>query len=416
MRILLVNSYYYPEVYGGAEYSVKKLAEQLVKDGHEVSVMCTCESESVEETINGVRVFRVAVKNLGRRVDIEKNIHDYCLIKKWVYLYILYKKKLIYCIDTYNFLNKSKLQSILKLCSPDVVHTNGLYELTPIIWSIAKNNNIPVVHTLRDYYLLCIYGNKMKETMDDCTTPNMLCSLRRKINFNLLTKVDVVTSPSKATADEFVSAGAYIKNKCRIIPNAIDIDEKQLDMIFEKRKTKNNKIIKLVYIGTLSGFKGVDWLLKQFLDLKNKDKYELHFVGKGPLLETILNMSDNSNHLFYDGFLDENALNAFLSDMDLLVAPSLWAEPFGRIVLDAYKQCMPVVSSGYGGLGEIIEHKRTGYIMNMNKVDALQEALNFFSNNDNYINMLQNIRVYVNDFSLQKQADSFESLYRSLII
>lgn len=33
MKILLVNTFYYPEVKGGAEYSVKKIAEALQADG-----------------------------------------------------------------------------------------------------------------------------------------------------------------------------------------------------------------------------------------------------------------------------------------------------------------------------------------------------------------------------------------------
>ncbi len=41
MKILLVNTYYYPEIYGGAEYSVKKLAEELKQQGHTVKVLCT---------------------------------------------------------------------------------------------------------------------------------------------------------------------------------------------------------------------------------------------------------------------------------------------------------------------------------------------------------------------------------------
>ena len=38
MRILLVNTYYSPEIYGGAEYSVKKLAEELKRQGNTVKV------------------------------------------------------------------------------------------------------------------------------------------------------------------------------------------------------------------------------------------------------------------------------------------------------------------------------------------------------------------------------------------
>ena len=39
MKILILNNYYYPNMEGGAEYSVKLLAEALVKIGIDVNVL-----------------------------------------------------------------------------------------------------------------------------------------------------------------------------------------------------------------------------------------------------------------------------------------------------------------------------------------------------------------------------------------
>ena len=38
---------------------------------------------------------------------------------------------------------------------PDVIHTNGLYDLSTIVWEAAYKKKIKIVHTLRDYHLLC---------------------------------------------------------------------------------------------------------------------------------------------------------------------------------------------------------------------------------------------------------------------
>ena len=40
MRVLIVNTFYYPNMQGGAEQSVKLLAENLLKQGHTVAVYC----------------------------------------------------------------------------------------------------------------------------------------------------------------------------------------------------------------------------------------------------------------------------------------------------------------------------------------------------------------------------------------
>ena len=57
MKILFVNMFYNEE--GGAQKSTKFLAEQLVKEGHEVFAYSDDAIDSdIEEVINGVKVFR----------------------------------------------------------------------------------------------------------------------------------------------------------------------------------------------------------------------------------------------------------------------------------------------------------------------------------------------------------------------
>ena len=40
MKILVIHSYYYPDIKGGAEYSLKKLCEGLAMRGHTLVVLC----------------------------------------------------------------------------------------------------------------------------------------------------------------------------------------------------------------------------------------------------------------------------------------------------------------------------------------------------------------------------------------
>lgn len=44
----------------------------------------------------------------------------------------------------------------------------------------------------------------------------------------------------------------------------------------------------------------------------------------------------------------------FLADIDLLVVPSVWAEPFGLVVSEAMSACVPVIVSDAGALPEVI--------------------------------------------------------------
>ena len=60
MRVLIVNTFYYPNMQGGAEQSVKLLAENLLRHGNTVAIYCADakEGQKTVEEINGITVYR----------------------------------------------------------------------------------------------------------------------------------------------------------------------------------------------------------------------------------------------------------------------------------------------------------------------------------------------------------------------
>ncbi|WP_413702352.1 glycosyltransferase [Psychromonas sp. KJ10-10] len=45
----------------------------------------------------------------------------------------------------------------------------------------------------------------------------------------------------------------------------------------------------------------------------------------------------------------------FFNSIDLLIVPSDWDEPFGRVVVESYSHSTPVLVSNRGGLVELVE-------------------------------------------------------------
>ncbi|WP_277406421.1 hypothetical protein [Lacrimispora xylanisolvens] len=78
MRILIVNTFYYPNMQGGAEQSVKLLAEGLVKKGHEVGIYSVDLRDGICEADihNGVKIYRFTTNdfNLYRFSYDKKNV------------------------------------------------------------------------------------------------------------------------------------------------------------------------------------------------------------------------------------------------------------------------------------------------------------------------------------------------------
>ena len=54
----------------------------------------------------------------------------------------------------------------------------------------------------------------------------------------------------------------------------------------------------------------------------------------------VIEETQKDNRIEFVGFLNEQQVSQLLQSADVLLCPSLWEEPFGRVVLDAYKNTL----------------------------------------------------------------------------
>lgn len=407
MKILLVNTYYYPEIMGGAEISVQKLSEQLVTMGHDVHILCSG-SENSEEKINGVNVIRRKPKNGVRNKDIYK------LNKAEKICYSIFNRLgILNLVDQFNILNYRMFYKIIFDIKPDIIHTNGLYEITNSIWLAARMAGVPIIHTFRDYYLACKFATfRNPKTQASCCESSFICNFRRKTNKFLIKLVDATTAPSQLTIEKFQSLN-YLNNiNSAVIPNAIDFDTKKIVQIRNSREEHFllNGSTSFVFLGTLADHKGLKWLIRSFHNIDD-EKISLHIAGKGYLEPWVKKYVERDSRIIFHGFLNERDIGSLLDKCDVLICPSIWEEPFGRVILDAYKNVMPVIASNLGGLPEIITNN-TGILITPNSEKELIDAIkNYSENRYRILNSYGHIVDYLNDFSVEIQAERFLEQY-----
>ena len=402
MRILIVNTYYAPEIMGGAEYSVKKLAEQLQKNGNEVAVLCTGEHYLTEE-VDGIKVIRIKPHNLCRGVDLAKKNKLVRVIRR--------------TLDIWNPLNVKMVQEEIRRFSPDVLHTNGLYDLSAVVWKVAKDLNVKVVHTLRDYHLMCPFTSlscKKNRGVCEITPPSLFCRIHRSVNRRNSRLVDVVTAPSKVTLQMLTKSGFFPNAKQVVIPNAIDFSIEKVNRIFQERQKKlceKTVEIRFVFLGKLSEQKGVRWMLEAFSKV-NQVNARLYIAGKGILEDVVLEAEKKDERIKYVGFLTEQEVDKLLSECDILICPSQWQEPFGRVVLDAYKHSMPAIVSDQGALPGLVDNMITGTVVPSGDCDELTRAISsYVSNWELIISQGKAAMKQLQNFSIENQAYSFEEEY-----
>jgi len=385
MKILLVASLYYPYIKGGGEISTQLLAEELVKLRHEVSLI-TIAKEYKKEVINGVKIYRFPSPNIYWSFESKNYSHI--------------KKVFWHIFDSYNINIKNNFLKILLEVNPDIVHSSTIEDISPYIWKITKERNIPVVHTLRSYTLLCPKATMYKND-SNCEGQCRLCKLITYPKKILSNNVDAVVGISKFILDTHMKSG-YFKNATQyMIHNPYNELNHQIDI-------KSNEIT-FGFVGRLEKNKGIEYLLERYMACGLKFKLFVYGSTNDKEYENYLYKKYKSSKIIFFGYeKPENIYNSITH----LIVPSLWNEPFGRIIVEAYSYGIPVLGANTGGIPELIECGKTGYIFDINREgDFLEMLIKFSEVNFNREYIVNNAEKFRKD----KIAFNYIEVYNSLI-
>ncbi|MFQ9193298.1 MAG: glycosyltransferase family 4 protein [Candidatus Gastranaerophilaceae bacterium] len=393
MKILIVNSYYYPNMIGGAEFSIKILAENLAAKGHEVSVLSMDGKPETEVLdfyeINKVKVFRSYSKSLyRRRLQKKKYLKD----KIWNGIHSIW-----------NFKMNKDVRKVVDMIEPDIIHTQNLVSMSYWIWKYAKSKNMPVVHTLRDYWLL-------DPTTNIGQTSEPLVKYFRKYHRYMSDNyVTMVTAPSDRTLEIFKDNNYFSGCPAVRVVNAIPLNYELLTECLKEKSERDENKISFIFAGHLSENKGIKILINAFL--KSNTEASLIICGTGELEEWIREKKDK--RIIMLGRLRQQDLFEQYRKADVQIVPSVWEEPFGRIVIEAAQYGLPTIGSNRGGIPEIIKQLQYGVVYDVSE-DRLIELIKKYSNRE-YLRKIyalgpQNLEKY----SIENQIADFEKLYEKV--
>lgn len=388
MKILFINTLYPPNVIGGAEISVKFLAESMVKLGHEVTVLSL--SPQYQKKINwihGVKVYFIPLRN------IYWPFNNSSLLARSIWNFI----------DICNPLMGETVKQIIKIEKPDIINTHNLLGFSISAWMCSKKEGIPIFHTLRDLYLLCPRV-KMYHKNNICNTQCLECriaSFYKKIASSL---VDGVIGISDYILEKHIQHEYFSKAVIKtVIPNSYIPDK-----IY---KHKVSHIVRFGFLGRLNHSKGIEFALSSFKKLEHTN-FEFYVAGRGDRdYEKKINKRFSDSRFFFLGFTEPSK---FFPKIDVLIMPSLLHESFGRSIIEAFAHGVPVVGSNRGGIPQLIEDGITGYIFEPDKADSLLSILDKLINNpDLIINLKKNALIKSNYFLPEKIATQYLTIYNS---
>lgn len=330
MRVLLVNSLYPPEDVGGAERSVEQLARGLVAAGAAVSVVTLVEKGGVEagggvEVRDRVRIHRLPLRHLywpygGARRSAAM-------------------RALWHGLEALSPLMDRAVAQVVRVEQPDLIHAHVMTGFAGSVQRAARAGGRPLLQSLRDYSTLCSraalfrHGRQCARRCGDCV---LLTEPRRRATAD----VDHVVAISRSVLERHRAAGCFRDTPATVIGNAAG-GRVGVAAVLDGPATFG-------FIGRIEPEKGIEVLLKAMTALGGA--WRLKIAGRGEAVYVA-----RLRRAFADPRIDwlgQVEAEAFYQVVDVVVAPALWAEPFGRVVVEAVARGRGVIASRIGGLPE----------------------------------------------------------------
>ncbi|MBI2126649.1 MAG: glycosyltransferase family 4 protein [Thaumarchaeota archaeon] len=174
----------------------------------------------------------------------------------------------------------------------------------------------------------------------------------------------------------------------------------------------------VLYVGRFVHEKGVSLLVEAVPKVLHNIDARFVMVGEGYMKDTLIKRVDEmgvAHKVHIPGFLDTDTVRLLFRTADVCVIPSLY-EPFGIVALEATAARAPIVTTGVGGLGEILEHNESAIVASPT-VESLAGAVTKILKDPTYAGSLSQ-RAYERVMSLYRWdiiADSTRSVYERVI-
>ncbi len=227
---------------------------------------------------------------------------------------------------------------------------------------------------------------------------------------------DGVTAVSQFLKDATLSEFCGICD-IRVIPNFVDTTKVRRfysEEIRERFAPNGEKI--LVHLSNFRPVKRIADVIKIFHRVQKETPAVLLMIGDGPErsnAQYLVSQLGISNRVFFVGML--GMVESHLSVCDLMLLPSE-TESFGLAALEAMACEVPVVASRVGGLPELVEDGRSGYLRPLGDVDAMATAALQILENSNLPSFRKEARRRaVEQYSSANVIPRYEEYYREVI-
>ncbi len=224
--------------------------------------------------------------------------------------------------------------------------------------------------------------------------------------------VDLFIAPSNFLLGKFIEFGipGY---KIKYIGHGFNIT------LFNNFSKVDSQKIRFGYIGTFIPSKGVHVLLEAFSSIKSQNaelrihgKFLPYHSGFEDYPDYLRSLAKKDNILWF-GEYNNKDIAGILSEIDMLVVPSIWHENSPLTIHEAFMARVPVITSNIGGMAELVQDGANGLLFQVGDSKDLAKKMQMIIDDPSLIERLRkNIKPVI---PIENHALEIREIYRSLV-
>lgn len=244
-------------------------------------------------------------------------------------------------------------------------------------------------------------------------TPHLeLIAARRSYLKQVLEKIDVVISPSRFLIQKVREYG-FQPRRLLYVPLGLDKTHTA-----HAESDRSSTTLRIGYLGQFAPHKGVHLLLAAFQRLdRHSDSCDLTLHGTisdaSPYEHQLLKIGRRDPAITFAGPYPNSKVGQVLSDLDVIVVPSLWHEIGPTVIMEAYATQTPVVAARLGEMASLVRHNENGLLFEPGSAASLTRQLQRLLDEPALLPRLRDGIPPVP--SIEEEIATLISLYRSLL-
>ena len=383
MRIGLFTDTYPPYI-NGVSTSVCMLKHALEKKGHQVFVV-TVNNDTLK--------YKLEEKDTVIRIPgIPTGIYDYRLTG-------------VYPLRAINIIKKWNL---------DVIHSHTEFGVGTFARIIAKQLNIPLVHTYHTMY---------EDYVHYITKGYFDRSSKKIVEYLTLFYCDKTANelivPTKKTYDLFKEKYKVEKN-IHIVPTGIEIDRFYKENVDSKKVNKIKKDLSLlkddfaiVFVGRISKEKNIVFLLESQKEIVKKyENIKLIIIGDGPDIEEYKDLVKKyklTDNVIFTGKVPWDEVPCYYQLADVFATAST-SETQGLTVIEAMAGGVAPLCIDDESFRNVVVHDLNGYIFK-NKKEYIKDVLNLYNDRTRLTALSKQARLNAERHSSKYYAEGVLDVY-----